>query len=72
VGASPSPPTYDSNPKTKNSVVFYGTCYYDDSDNDMSIINFDVHIHEFNDNAEYVLGMPCGNALLDDHDDTLL
>jgi hypothetical protein len=38
----------------------------------MSIINFDVHIHDFNDNEEYVLGMPCENALLDDHDDTLL
>jgi hypothetical protein len=24
VGASPSPPTFDNNPKTKNSLVFYG------------------------------------------------
>jgi hypothetical protein len=38
----------------------------------MPIINFDVPIHDFNDNEEYVLGMPCENSLLDDHDDTLL
>jgi hypothetical protein len=56
VGASPSPPTYDSGPKTINSLVFHGTCYYDDSDDDMSIINFDVPIHDFNDTEEYEFG----------------
>jgi hypothetical protein len=68
----PSSPTYDSNPKTKNSLVFYGTCYYNKSDDDMSIINFDVPNNDVYDNEEYVMGMPCENAILDDHDDTLL
>jgi hypothetical protein len=36
----------------------------------MSIINFDVPNDDFKDNEEYVLGMPCENAILDDHDDT--
>jgi hypothetical protein len=52
----PSLPTYDSNPKTKISFIFYGTCYYDESEDDMSIINFDVPNDEFNDNEEYVRG----------------
>jgi hypothetical protein len=68
----PLPPSYDSNPKTKNSLVFIGTCYYDESDDDMSIINFDVPNDDFSDNEEYVLGMSCENAILYNHDDTLL
>jgi hypothetical protein len=38
----------------------------------MSIINFDVSNNDVYDNEEYVLGMPCENAILDDHGDTLL
>jgi hypothetical protein len=38
----------------------------------MSIINFDVPNNDVYDNEEYVMGMPCENAILDDHDDTLL
>jgi hypothetical protein len=53
--------------KKKDSLVFYETCYYNKSDDDISIINFDVP----NDNEEYVLSMPCENDILDDHDDTL-
>ena len=59
-----SPPIYDSNPKTQNSLVFYGTCYYDECDDDMSIINFYVPNNDFNDN-EYILDMPYDNALDD-------
>ena len=33
-------PKYDSISQTQNSLVFYGTCYYDESNDDMSIINF--------------------------------
>jgi hypothetical protein len=51
----------------KDSSVFYETCYYNKSDDDISIVNFDVR----DDNEEYVLSMPCENAILDDHDDTL-
>ena len=66
-----SPPIYGSNPKTQNSLVFYGTCYYDESDNDMSIINFEVPNNDFNENS-YVLDMQYDNALDDGpalHDD---
>ena len=59
-----SPSTYDSNPKTQNSLVFYGTCYYDESDDDIFIINFEVPNNDFNNN-EYVLDIQYDNALDD-------
>ena len=59
-----SPPIYDSNPKTQNSLVFYGACYYDECDDDMSIINFEVPNNDFNNN-EYVLNMQYDDSLDD-------
>jgi hypothetical protein len=46
-------------------MVFYGACYYDESDNDMPIIDFMVSNNDFDDNEEYVLDMPYDNALDD-------
>ena len=59
------PPKYDSISQTQNSLVFYGTCYYDESDDDMPIIDFMVPNNDFDDNDEYVLDMPYDNALDD-------
>ena len=47
------PPKYDSISQTQNSLVFYGTCYYDESYDDMPIIDFMVSINDFVN--EYVL-----------------
>ena len=57
------PPKYDSISQTQNSLVFYGTCYYDESNDDMSIINFEVPNNDFDN--EYVLDMQYDNALDD-------
>jgi hypothetical protein len=55
----------------QNGTLLSVISYYDESDDDMSTVNFDVPNDEFNDNEEYVLSMPCENAILDDHDDIL-
>ena len=60
-----SPTKDDSNSKTQNSLVFYGTCYYDESDEDTPIIDFDVPNNAFDDNEEFAFDMIYDNALDD-------
>ena len=60
-----SPTKDDSNSKTQNSLVFYGTCYYDESDEDTPIIDFDVPNIAFDDNEEFAFDVIYDNALDD-------
>jgi hypothetical protein len=46
--------------------VFYGTCYYDESDDDMSSINFEVPNNDFDDSKECVFYLPYYNAFYED------
>lgn len=57
------PPKYDSISQTKNTLVFYGTCYYGESYDDMPIIDFMVPNNDFGN--EYFLDMEYARDLDD-------